>query len=66
MAALPDELTAALIERSELVSSVGRDVGDPDAIGTTLDDSEDRGLLTAVLLLRARLLPTFAASLTDQ
>ncbi len=66
VAALPDELTAALIERSEWVSSVGRDVGDPEAGGTTLDDSEDRGLLTAVLLLRARLLPTFAAASIDQ
>ncbi|MFM1831994.1 MAG: hypothetical protein RLZZ461_310, partial [Planctomycetota bacterium] len=66
VAALPDELTAALIERSEWVSSVGRDVGDPEAASTTLENSEDRGLLTAVLLLRARLLPTFAASLTDQ
>lgn len=66
VAALPDELAAALIERSEWVSSVGRDVGDPEAGGTTLDDSEDRGLLTAVLLLRARLLPTFATSSIDQ
>jgi C-terminal peptidase prc len=56
------ELQDALAERGEWVSQLGRDVEGRPVASVSLEETTDRGLLTAVLLLRARLLPTIIGS----
>jgi len=55
-------LQDALAERGEWSSRLGRDIEDDSSPTVTLETTTDRGLLTATVLLRARLLPTLVGT----
>ncbi len=59
VAALPEEIDAALAERASWTSQRGRDTSERPSASARPDLAEvtDRGLLTAAVLLRARLQP---------